>query len=306
VRIGAALVRAGCCSWANRALVRDGRFYPRSTMTARERLAYYAEQFPLAEVTATYRFPPTPQLCAQWAERTPAGFSFDVRAWSLLSGAPTLPDSLWPDLASEVPAERRERPRLYAGHLPAEVVEECWARFRHALQPLVDAGRLGAVLLAYPPWWGPRPANWADLDALRRRLPGVRVAVELPEDRWFQGDSTEATVEWLDSRGIGLVCVDGPPRRGADPGPSLVAATSELAVVRFVGRRCCDGDKWSRPYRYDRGELEGWVPAVNELASSAEEVHLLLDNCHDADATDNARMLLDLIGEAGSAEQIVS
>ncbi len=302
VRVGSALVRAGCCSWADRSLVRDGGFYPRSTMTARERLAYYAGQFALAEVATTYRFPPTPQLCAQWAERTPPGFVLDVRGWSLLTGAPTLPGSLWPDLRSELPAERRDQRRLYADHLPAAVIEECWDRFRHALQPLVDAGRLGAVLLRYPSWWGPRPATWSELDALRRRLPGVRVAVELPEGRWFGGDSTEATLEWLDSRGIGLVCVDGPPRRGADPGPSVVAATSELAVVRFVGRRCCEADRSTRPYRYGRVELEGWVPAVADLASSSEEVHLLLDNCHRGDAVDNARTLLDLLGGPARAE----
>lgn len=306
LRLGDAVVRAGCCSWADRSLVRDGGFYPRATMTARERLAYYAGQFALAEVATTYRFPPTPQLCAQWAERTPPGFALDVRAWSLLTGAPTLPDSLWSDLQTEVPADRRDRRRLYAGHLPAAVLEECWARFRHALQPLADAGRLGAVLLRYPSWWGPRQGAWAELDALRRRLPGLRVAVELPADRWFAGDSTEATLEWLDARGIGLVCVDGPPRPGADPGPSVVAATSELAVVRFVGRRCCEGDRWSRPYRYDRGELDGWVPAVADLASSSGEVHLLFDNCHRGDSVDNARMLLDLLGDGSQGDRHVT
>lgn len=264
-------------------------------MTARERLAFYAEQFPIAEVATTFRFPPTPELCAQWVERTPPGFVLDVRAWSLLTGCPTLPDSLWPDLQGAVHPDRRDRRRLYPQHLPADALEECWARFRHALQPLVDAGRLGAVLLRYPGWFGPRPDTWAELAALPARLAGVRVAVELPEERWFGGDTTDDTLEWLEARGIGLVCVDGPPRPELPPGPSVVAATSEVAVVRFRGRRQVEGESWTWPYRYDRRELAGWVPAVHDLAASGSEVHLLLDNCHRGDAVDNARTLQDLL-----------
>ena len=308
VRLGRGVAKAGGCSWADRSLARDGSFYPRRSMTARERLAFYAERFALAEVTTTYRFPPTRELCTQWVERTPAGFSLDLRAWSLLCAAPTLPDSLWPDLRPAVPAERRDSRRLYAGHLPAEVLEECWVRFRHALEPLVDAGRLGAVLVRYPSWWGPRRETWFELDSLGKRLPGVRIAVELPTDRWFGRDSTEPTLEWLDSRGIGLVCVDGPPRQGSEPGPSLVAATSELAVVRFVGRHPPDDGGWRRPYSYARSELEGWLPAVADLASSASEVHLLFDNCHRSDALDNARTLTELLagfaGAPGAGEAV--
>ena len=94
VEAGGARVLFGTTSWADRSLVSSGSFYPRRSMTARARLAYYAARFPLAEVATTYRFPPTPDVAAQWVERTPPGFTFDVRAWSLFTGAPTLPDSL--------------------------------------------------------------------------------------------------------------------------------------------------------------------------------------------------------------------
>lgn len=295
VTIGACVVRAGCCSWADRSLVRDGGFYPRRTMTARERLAFYAEQFPLAEVATTYRFPPTPELCAQWAERTPPGFVLDVRAWSLLTGCPTLPDSLWPDLQGAVPPDRRDRRRLYAQHLPPGALEECWDRFRHALQPLVAAGRLGVVVLHYPSWFGPRPESWAELDRLAERLPGLRLAVELPEERWFD-QGPEGTLEWLEERGIGLVCVDGPA--AATGAPALVAATSDVTVIRFRGRRRVEGEPWTWPYRYSRQELAGWLPSIRELAASGSELHLLLDNCHQGDAVDNARTLVELLRES--------
>jgi uncharacterized protein YecE (DUF72 family) len=74
-----------------------------------------------------------------------------------------------------------------------------------------------------------------------------------------------------------------------------VAATSEVAVVRFRGRRRVPGEPWTWPYRYDRRELAEWVPAVADLAASSTEVHLVFDNCHGADAVDNARAVLDLL-----------
>jgi hypothetical protein len=54
IRFNGHEVLAGSCSWTDRALVEQGRWYPRRTMSAAERLRFYAEQFPLTEVT-----PPT-------------------------------------------------------------------------------------------------------------------------------------------------------------------------------------------------------------------------------------------------------
>ncbi len=298
VEINGALVRAGTTSWADRGLVRDGRFYPRKTMSARDRLAYYSGRFAMAEIATTFRFPPTPDLSSQWAHRTPDGFVFDIQAWSLLVGRPTLPDSLWPDLQGAVMASARDRRRLYAAHLPAEVLEECWARFAHALVPLLGAGRLGVVTLSYPTWFSPRPEAWDELERLTRRLPGLPVAVELRNPRWFAGDACDTTLEWLESRGLGFVCVDGP----ADPGVqrrSVVAATSDTALVRFAGRRAVEGEPWTSPYRYSDEELAAWAPAVRDLASSAKEVHLIMDNCWRSDAVDNAAALIRLLSEGG-------
>jgi uncharacterized protein YecE (DUF72 family) len=295
--VGGAVVRAGTCSWADRGLIADGRFYPRRTMSARERLAWYCQKLPLAEITTTYRFPPTPDVAHQWAQRTLPGFLFDVRAWSLLGGNPTFPDSLWVDLQAAVPAHRRDQRRLYPSHLPADVLEECWARFAHALGPLRAADRLGAVIVPYPSWFTPRPEAWAELAALRRRLTGVAVAVELHSPRWFTGDSCEATLELLEELGLSLVCVDG-PATGPRALPPVVAATAPLAVVRFCGRRAVEGEPWTWPHRYSREELAEWVPRVADLASSATEVHLLMDNGWRSDAVEGAGALLDLLAAA--------
>lgn len=301
-------VLAGATSWADRSLVRDGSFYPRKTMTASDRLAYYCSRLPLAEVATTFRFPPTPDLAAQWAARTPDGFTLDIRAWSLLSGSPTMPDSLWPDLAGQVKAQARDNRRLYAAHLPPEVMEECWARFSHALDPLRAAGRLGAVIVRYPRWFGPREDTWAELAALRRRLPGTAVAVEFHSRAWLEGRSPEGgsacetTLAWLEDHGLSLVCTDGPPA-GERALPAVVAATADLALIRFSGRRCQPEEPWTWPYRYRSDELEGWLGDIADLASSSREVHILFDNTWGADAVDGA---IDLLGLWDRDREIVA
>lgn len=295
VEIDRSRVLFGTTSWADRGLVQAGTFYPRKTMTARDRLGFYASRFPLAEVATTYRFPPTPDVAKQWVDRTPPQFIFDVRAWSLLTWAPTLPDSLWPDLQSAVAQQHRDQRRLYASHLPEDVLEECWGRFAHALEPLRDSDRMGVVICQYPSWFTPRPETWAELALLPYRLPGHRVAVELRSAKWFEGDDCEPTLEWLDEHGLACVCVDGPPE-GPRSTPAVMAATADTAVVRFIGRRQIDDEPWTTPYRYNRAELAGWVSPIRALAGSAPEVHILMDNCWGSDAVDNATELAALLG----------
>jgi len=291
-------VRCGTSSWADRSLVRDGDFYPRKTLSATARLAYYCSQLGVAEIATTYRFPPTPDLARQWVERTPPGFRFDVRAWSLLTGAPTLPDSLFEDLHAHVRPELRHRRRLYAAHLGETAMDECWARFAHALRPLLDAGRLGAVVLQYPSWFTPKPETRAELAAARRRLEDFDVAVELRSPKWFEDTTCEDTLEWLEANGLAFVCTDG-PSGGPRALPEVVAKTADVAIVRFQGRRQQAGEPWTWPYRYSDHELAEWVPRIEALADSTGEVHVLMDNNWRGDAVDNARTLAQLLVDHG-------
>jgi uncharacterized protein YecE (DUF72 family) len=267
-------------------------------MGAAQRLAFYASRLPLVEVTTTYRFPPTAEVARRWAATTPDGFTMDVQAWSLLTGAPTWPESLWPDLRGEVRPSRRPGTKLYRHRLPGPVLDECWSRFVHALRPLQGAGRMGAVVLRYPAWFAPRPQSWAELAELAYHLDGLPGAVELTNDRWFAGDQCERTLSFLEGVGLGFVCRDLPP-----PRRPVVAATSEWAFVRLPGRRRpgeagpeADGTWWS--YRYSDAELGEWVPRVLELAGGTSQVHLVMDNCWRGDGVDNAAGLLSLLAGA--------
>ena len=74
----AATVRLGTCSFADEGLLRA--WYPRGVSTAEKRLRYYAERCDTGEVDAPYSALPDPDGPRRCAERTPAGFTFHVKA----------------------------------------------------------------------------------------------------------------------------------------------------------------------------------------------------------------------------------
>ena len=113
-----ASILVGTCSWTDPTLVKEANWYPKRSMSAAERLAYYAARFSIAEADSTYYFPPSPQLAQGWAERTPETFTMNVKAYSLLTGHPARPNSLWPDIArGDPPGVRGKTQRV--SHPPA-------------------------------------------------------------------------------------------------------------------------------------------------------------------------------------------
>lgn len=300
----------GTCSWTDRTLTAESDWYPRRTMSAEERLRFYASRFPLAEVDSTYYRPPSEQQAQLWAQRTPEDFRFDVKAYSLLTGHPTLPQSLWPDLREHLSPEAAEKKNVYAGHLDADALDEAWRRFEAALRPLHEAGKLGAVLFQYPPWFGPRRSTRAELGRLRERLPDYRVSVEFRSPRWLSTpEDRERTLGLLEELGLTFVSVDAPEASGL---PRMFASTTgDLAVVRLHGR----ADRaWTNTagtaaerfrYLYSEPELRELAPSIAELAGDVRETHLLMNNCYRDFAVRNAAQLGQLVAEASGGGEAV-
>ena len=80
-------ILVGTASWTDKSLIKSG-WYPEGATSAEARLKYYASQFPLVEVDSTYYYPPRQQVAQQWAQRTPAGFTFNIKAFSILTQHP--------------------------------------------------------------------------------------------------------------------------------------------------------------------------------------------------------------------------
>jgi uncharacterized protein YecE (DUF72 family) len=284
-------IKVGTASWTDRTLLASG-WYPPSADNAARRLAYYASQFPLVEVDSTYYAPPAEQTASLWASRTPAGFTFNVKAFSLLTGHPTRPTAIYKELRPET-----DKQQIYPRDLPAQAYEDVWSRFLSALEPLADAGKLGAILFQFPPWFTIRRDNKQYLLEVAARCRPLRVAVEFRHASWFDGDNQRETLDFLREHELPYVCVDMPQGHRSSI-PPVLAATAELALVRFHGH----SDKWTSRdiyerfgYRYSAQELAEWAPRLRELADAAEQTHALLNNCYSDYAQRNAADLLALL-----------
>ncbi|MEV4756427.1 DUF72 domain-containing protein [Micromonospora sp. NPDC049559] len=291
-------IRVGTSSWADRSLISSG-WYPRAANTPAGRLAHYAERFDLVEVDTTYYALPAVETARAWTDRTPPGFTFNVKAFSLLTGHPTPISALPRQLR---PAGRSDRDRLRRRDLPEAAHDELWAMFHAVLEPIAEAGKLGVVLLQFPPWlaWG-EAAQRRILHAAQRCRP-LRVAVELRHGSWYVGDRALRTLEFLQRHDLSYVCVDMPQGHPSSV-PPIVVATAEPALVRFHGHSAEweSGDKQEKfRYAYPDRELREWSGRLRELAAEVDEVHALFNNCCGDQAQRDAARLAELLGPAAS------
>lgn len=281
-------VRIGVCSWADATLI-DSGFYPPRVNTAEKRLRYYAEHFPIVEVDSTYYAIPDPQTAHSWAVRTPPDFKFNVKAFSLFTGHPTRPAGIPSDLRPYVdPNSTGEF--FYIDSVEPALLTEIWSRFAYAVQPLVESGKLGVIMCQFPPWYTSSPETRtrveACLEGLGEALPGVEACVEFRSASWMQTKSRQRRIlNWLHTTPANYVAVDEP--QGTDNSvPPVIDPAARIAVIRFHGR---NRSAWTEPgvsvqerfrWEYSDDELGGWVPRVRELSGTANEVHVMMNNCH--------------------------
>jgi uncharacterized protein YecE (DUF72 family) len=286
-------ILVGTASWTDRTLLQSG-WYPQDVTTPEERLRYYASRFPLVEVDATYYAPPAEDTVRLWADRTPPHFTFDIKAFSLLTRHPTRPATLPKDLRPDV---RDGKKNLYVDDLDPAVVEQIWDRFVAALLPLREAGKLGAVLFQFPPWFPISRRNKHYILECKRRCDPLRISVEFRNRTWMTEENQAETLDFLRSYGIPYVCVDMPQGYPSSI-PPVVAATADLEIVRFHGH----SDKWTSHdiherfgYLYSQEELEKWAPKLRELARQTSSTHVLMNNCCRDYAQTNARQLAGVL-----------
>jgi uncharacterized protein YecE (DUF72 family) len=295
-------IRVGTASWTDPTMTRGGVFYPRGTSTAEQRLRYYAEQFSVVEVDASYYSLPDRANALLWAERTPAHFSFHVKAHALMTGQPTEVSRLPAGLVELLPPDVARQTKIYAKDLPPDLYDEVWTNFLDALAPLHDTGKLGGILLQYPRWFLPTPANKELLASSAERLAGVPGTVEFRNRSWFSSEkSTQSTLDMLRDLGLTHVMVDGP--QGLESSVPAVAAvtTPQLAMVRLHGRRAATWEAAKVPtveryrYLYTQAELESWMPLIESAATEATRTIVFFNNCYGNYGSTNAREMIAML-----------
>jgi len=306
--VGKAEVRIGTAGWTDPTLTRRGVFYPAGADTAEDRLRYYASRFSMVEVDSTYYALPVARMAERWVERTPDDFVFDVKAHALLTGHATDPRRLPAPLREQL-GRSAESARIYPRDIPAAVMDLVWGTFRDALRPLHEAGKLGSVLLQYPPWFLPSRESVAQILDARERLAPLELAVEFRNPRWYAGPTGPRTIAWFTEHQIPLVIVDA-PEGTAHSVPRRVAVTApSLAIIRLHGRKV---ETWARrgasvaeKYRYLYGpeELRSLVPDVADAGREARRMHIIFNNCYGNYGTTNALEMYEAL-KAQDAEAL--
>jgi uncharacterized protein YecE (DUF72 family) len=266
-----ATVRLGTCSWADAGLL--ATWYPPGVGTAPARLAYYAQRFDVVEVDSPFYRLPAPETAARWAERTPAGFCFHVKASGELTG-----------------------------HREADL-ERAAADFRAAVAPLEASGKLRGVLLQYPPWVAKSRAAARRILETAALLRPLVPLVEFRHASWLAEGELDSTLELCRRNELAFVSLDAP--RNALP--VVAAATHPVAYVRFHGR---NRETWFRrvetsaerfDWLYGPDELGEWVDPLRRLSAEADEVYALFNNNRDDFAPRSAQLLRRLLDDAGIA-----
>jgi uncharacterized protein YecE (DUF72 family) len=287
-------IKVGTASWTDRTLIESG-WYPPEANSPAKRLEFYASRFPLVEVDATYYALPAERTAAAWATRTPAGFTFNVKAFGLFTQHPTRVAALPTDLRPA--AQKIGKDNIYLHQLDPAVTEQAWDRFLAALEPLRLDGKLGAILFQFPQWFPISRANKDYILFCAQRVAPRRVCIEFRNRTWMTPDNQSETLQFLADHQLPYVCVDMPQGFPSSI-PPVVAATADLAVVRMHGQ----SKKWDSKdiyerfgYRYRKTELASWARKVRELAGQAEVTDVLLNNCYRDYAQVNAQQLAALL-----------
>jgi uncharacterized protein YecE (DUF72 family) len=300
---GRARILSGCASWADKPLIASG-FYPSSAKDAEGRLRHYASQFPLVEIDSTYYGIPEAETGRTWVERTPEGFTFDVKAFSLFTEHPSVVARLPKEVREALPAELQAKRSIYRRDMPGELLDQCWRTFLDVLFPLQQADRLGVVVLQFPKWVFPNRRTFAYFEELRDRLGPYRAAVEFRSDTWLNGENRERVLAMLGDLRFTYICIDGPQGFRSSI-PPVVAATTETGFVRFHGRNTATWEKQMRTsaerfdYWYRPEELDEWAPRIKELASLTEEVHLVMNTNNEDQGPENLYLLEERLAESG-------
>ncbi|HEX6361644.1 MAG TPA: DUF72 domain-containing protein [Albitalea sp.] len=293
-------VLVGTASWTDKTLIACGRFYPKDCRSAEARLRYYASKFPLVEVDSSYYALPAPATAQLWAERTPAAFTMNVKAFRLFTGHQTPPVVFARDLQSALPSTGSRN--LYYDQLAPDLRDELWRRFHEALQPLAAAGKLGLVHFQFPPWLLCNREGHARVAHCVERMAGRTVSVEFRHASWFSERHRASTLAFERELGVVHTVVDGPQGFPSSVPMVWEATHPRFALLRLHGR---NADTWDIQgassaaerfnYDYPGEELHALADGIRRFAARVPTTHVVFNNNMEDQGQRNARSLIEAL-----------
>jgi uncharacterized protein YecE (DUF72 family) len=271
------MIRVGVAGWDYPDWA--GIVYPAPLPRGFDRLAFLASLFDLIEINVTFYRQPDPRAARSWAARVAArpGFRFSAK----------LHHALTHGAAPAGGAGAATGADLDVNALRAEA-----DAFRAGIDPLLQADRLGAILMQFPQSFHDAPASRRRLEALAGILRGLPLVAEVRHASWNHDEA----LRFLAGLRLGFCNVDQPRLGGTFPPTGHV--TGSIAYIRLHGRnaenwfrRGDDGAVQRYDYLYPMEELRPWIERAERLAERAEEVFIVANNHYRGKAAANALMI---------------
>lgn len=259
-----ATIHIGTCGYSYKEWI--GVLYPENTEES-EFLTVYSKTFPFTELNFSYYKMPEAAMISRMMKKTGDAFFFTVKAHKSLTHTPSSSISTEADL------------------------------FKKGIDPLVQNGRLGAILFQFPYSFHYTPKNRRLLDTLCSCFKGLPAALEFRNAEWQR----EEVYEECTQRNICYVNVDQPELpKLMKPG---TAVTSDNAYIRFHGRNSenwWQGDNVSRyDYLYSDDELKSWIARIKIILKKARKLLITFNNHSRGQAVRNALTMKELLMQNG-------
>jgi uncharacterized protein YecE (DUF72 family) len=246
-----------------------GKVYPEGAGTKFDTLALVAKYFDTAEINSSFYYPPTPKTARSWLKRVAHN-----------------PNFIFTAKLHKVFTHKRER-----------LTSTDEGAFREGLSPLMEAGKLGAVLIQFPWSFKNDREERVYLNQLVARFKDFPLVVELRHESW----NSPRILQTLADLGVGLCDIDQP--QFANSIKPAAEVTSAIGYVRLHGRNY---QNWFRAeanvierydYLYSRDELEPWVERIKQVANKAKQTYVITNNHARGQSLVNAFEVLALLEE---------
>ncbi len=262
------MIRVGPAGWSYQDW--EGIVYPPPKKgTKFDPLVYLSEFFDTIELNNTFYRPPSSVMSKSWAKRVQVNPQFKFTA------------------------------KLYRNftHAREGLTEADESSFKGGLAPLVEAGRLGALLLQFPYSFHHNEPNQAYVQELAERFKEYPLVLEIRHASWDRAPA----YRFLREIQVGFCNVDQ-PQVSYSIGPTK-KVTGKVGYLRLHGRNVKD---WFREdagrdarydYLYNEFELFEITERIRQIGKEAEEVYVITNNHSRGQAVCNALELKAKLGE---------
>ena len=260
-------IRIGPAGWSYKDW--EGVVYPRKPGSKFDPLGYLARFFDAIEINSSFYRPPAATSATAWASRVSHNPDFRFTA---------------------------KLHRVFT-HERGNATKDDEKTFRAGIDPLAQAGKLGAMLLQFPWSFKNTDEERAYLKKLISRFKDYPLIIEVRHASW----NTPAIYEELEMLDVGICNIDQPLFKKSIRPSALT--TSTLGYVRLHGRNY---QNWFREkavrderynYLYSALELEPWIVRVKEVAKQVKETYVITNNHFLGKAVVNALEIKSTIEE---------